>query len=305
MATDPSNSTARIVRSLGGFYTLRYPDGGRLECRARGVFRKEGITPLVGDFARAELQADGSGYVTELLPRTNRLLRPPIANVDLLLLIASAAQPRPDLELLDFLLAAACAAEVPVLLVITKADLDGAYAEMLRQVYTSAGYEAMRISMAEAAGLAALRERLAGKFAAVCGNTGVGKSTLLNRLEPGLQLTTGETSEKLGRGRHTTRHCEVYTVGDALIADTPGFWTFDRFDEAGLTAANLGEYYPEIQALTAQCRYDGCTHTREDGCAVRCAAQSGEIAKSRYASYLSLYEKLKDIRPWKTSKRMY
>lgn len=283
----------RIVRSLAGYYTVMAGEE-IIECRARGSFRKEGLTPLVGDYARVLRQADGTGTLMELLPRRNALTRPPLANLDQLFLVCSTVEPRPNLRLLDMLIAAAALAGIEPAPVFTKSDL--APGDALAALYRSCGYSARALSPEDGEGVAALRETLRGKVSAFCGNTGVGKSALLNRMAPELRLPTGEISQKLGRGRHTTRHVQMYPVAGGWVADTPGFSALEAEGLAALTRENLAEAFREFAPLLGGCRFQDCSHTKEPGCRIREAVEAGEIPQSRYESYAAMYTELKDRR---------
>lgn len=284
----------RIVRQTGGFY---YVDTGKMviECRARGLFRKQGITPLVGDMAEVEDTDDGKGFVIGLQPRRNSLVRPPVANIDRLLLILSITDPAPNLLVVDKMLAIAEYKGIDAAIVVTKADLADTGA--LCQLYGSVGYEVRSInSLADSPeAVAALIER---KLCVLAGNTGVGKSTLLNAIAPALALKTGETSQKLGRGRHTTRVTELFALCGGLIADTPGFSSLETAQFERIKKDQLELCFREFAPYLGQCRFTGCSHTKEKGCAVLRAVQSGEIARSRHESYLEMYEEARQIKDW-------
>ena len=296
--TETATVQGRIIRALGGFYYIDTPEG-LVECRARGVFRKEGVTPYVGDLARAELTGEGKGYLIELLPRKNFLIRPPVANIDLLVLVVSTVSPAPNRFVLDKMLAVAEHKGIEPMLAVTKSDLRRD-PELLAD-YRKAGYRCLELSSATGEGVAELREQLTGgRLVVFSGNTGAGKSSLLNALEPGLSLATGEVSEKLGRGRHTTRHVEFFPVAGGLIADTPGFSAFDAEKGGGepLDKDTLAETFREFRPYLGQCRFVGCAHIKEKGCAVLQALEEGKIAPSRHASYVRLYEQAKEYKEW-------
>ena len=303
----------RIIRALGGFYYIDTPDG-LVECRARGVFRKDGVTPYVGDhrdlhsfptrrssdlgdLARAELTGEGKGYLVELLPRKNFLIRPPVANIDLLVLVVSTVSPAPNRFVLDKMLAVAEHKGIEPMLAVTKSDLRRD--PELLQDYRKAGYRCLELSSATGEGVAELRELLTGgRLIVFSGNTGAGKSSLLNALEPGLGLATGEVSEKLGRGRHTTRHVELYPVGGGFLADTPGFSSVELEKFAVIRKEELAGCFREFAPYVDQCRFGDCSHTGEKGCAVVEAVERGEIARSRFESYCTLYEDAKKLNDW-------
>ncbi len=290
----------RIIRSLAGYFTVMVEDGAShvIECRARGLFRKEGLTPLVGDFARVLAQADGTGTLVELLPRRNALERPPLANLDQLFLVCSTAEPRPNLRLLDLLIASAELAGIEPVPVFTKSDL--APGEALAALYRTCGFSAYAIARDSQEGMAELRASLRGRLSAFCGNTGVGKSTLLNRLAPELQLPTGEISPKLGRGRHTTRHVELFPVAGGWVADTPGFSSLEAEGVPVLTRDNLILAFREFAPLLGNCRFTDCAHIKEDGCGIRAAVEAGLIPASRYDSYVAIRGGLKED-DWRTN----
>ncbi len=287
--------TGRIVRSLSGFYDVM-TERGLVTCRARGILRKEGITPLTGDLAEITVEA-GQGMVEKILPRKNSFVRPAVANLDAMVIFAANANPVTEPYLIDRVAAIAGDQGVPVYLCANKCDLDPA-AELVR-IYEHAGFPVLRTSAETAQGVEQLRALLAGKLTAFTGNSGVGKSSILNRLCPELALPTGEVSEKLGRGRHTTRHVELYSLGDnTFVADTPGFSSFDTDQMELILKENLQYAFPDFSPFLGKCRFDDCTHRKEPDCAVRTALAAGEIEESRYESYLRLYEKSEQIKLW-------
>jgi len=287
--------TGRIIKSSGGFYYVETEGGEVVACRARGRFRIDGVTPCVGDFAAVRRTAAGQGMVAEILPRRNALRRPPVANLDLLILIAAAADPAPNRFVLDKMLAAAAHSGVAAAIVVTKTDL--AAADELAAVYRAAGYPVVCVDSLHG-DVAAVAELIRGRVCAVAGNTGVGKSTLLNALAPELSLATGETSKKLGRGRHTTRTVELFPVCGGYVADTPGFSALEISEEYPIRAEELADCFPEFAPCIGGCRFTGCSHTVEKGCAVLAALAQGKIASSRHKSYCALYEEAKQIKDW-------
>lgn len=305
--TETSN-TGLIVRATGGFYDVR-AEMGTYACRARGIFRKEKITPLVGDRVRFSVQseADAEGTVEEILPRRNELVRPPLANLDRLFIVASAVSPPPDTFALDKLAAVAELAGVEPAFVFTKCDL--APADALRGVYEKAGFLSLAVSSRTGQGVEAVRAALAG-VCAFTGNSGVGKSSLLNRIAPALALQVGDVSRRLGRGRHTTRIVQLFPFSDCgieregYVADTPGFSSLDIAGEGELLIRKeqLVSAFREFAPFADGCRFRGCAHVREAGCAVRAAVARGDIAASRHASYCALYEAVKDIKDWELKK---
>jgi ribosome biogenesis GTPase len=276
-----------IVKALSGFYYVKDGDG-TVECSARGRFRLEGQSPLVGDRVEYVLDARGRGRVDLIQPRKNCFVRPAVANLDVLIAVASETNPVTDPFLIDRVTATAEHAGCRVVICINKDDLSGS--ERLLRIYTRTPYPVIRTSAVTGEGVDALRGAIAGCVCAFSGNSGVGKSSLLNALDPSLRLPVGEVSEKLGRGRHTTRHVELFPVGSAWVADTPGFGAFDMEDMDPVPKEALSGAFPEFAPYLGRCRFDDCAHLREPGCAVRGAVDAGAIAESRYESYGRLYE---------------
>lgn len=281
-----------ITKGIGGFYYVR-TEGGIVECRARGIFRKRGITPVAGD--NVVLSADGSA-IEEILPRKNVFVRPPVANLDVLFIVASTVQPVPSTLVLDQLIAAAVYKGVQPVLVITKADL--AAADRLAAAYARSGVPVVCLRYDTGEGLEEIRAHIRGHLCAFCGNSGVGKSTLLNALAPELERQTGAISQKLGRGRHTTREAEIFEVCGGRIADTPGFASLDAQKLCSIPKEELQHTFPEFEPYFGRCRFTGCSHRSEKGCAVRAALAEGKIGESRYASYLAMYEEAAQIKDW-------
>lgn len=285
----------RILRSLSGFYDVRTP-GGLITCRARGILRKEGNSPLTGDLVEISVEK-GKGMVEKILPRKNHFIRPAVANVDALVVFAANVNPVTEPFLIDRVAAIAGDQNVDVYLCVNKCDLDPAI-DLVR-IYEHAGFPVIRTSAETGEGVAELRALLTGKLTAFTGNSGVGKSSILNRLAPELKLETGEVSEKLGRGRHTTRHVELFPLGEnTYVADTPGFSSFDTDQMELILKENLQYAFPDFGRFLGKCRFDDCSHRKEPDCAVRSAVEAGEIEKSRYDSYLKLYEKSSQIKAW-------
>lgn len=282
---------ATIYKSLGGFYTVKTTDGQLLECKPRGIFRKRGLRPVAGDNVVLEQEAD-TWFISEVAPRKNLFIRPPVANVDQVFVVASTIEPVPSTLVIDKLTVTAVDQEALPVVVITKSDL--AAPEDLLAVYEKSGILTLVADAATGAGMDAIREQLAGKLSVFCGNSGVGKSTLLNALLPEAERETGEISQKLGRGRHTTREVEIFELAGGLLADTPGFASYDLQRASPITAENLQFCFPEIQPLITQCQFTGCSHLVEKGCAVRAAVDAGQIAPSRYNSYVALYREAKE-----------
>ena len=285
----------RILRSLSGFYDVQTP-GGLITCRARGILRKAGNSPLTGDLVEISVEK-GKGMVEKILPRKNHFIRPAVANVDALVVFAANVNPVTEPFLIDRVAAIAGDQNVDVYLCVNKCDLDPAI-DLVR-IYEHAGFPVVRTSAETGEGVADLRALLTGKLTAFTGNSGVGKSSILNRLAPELKLETGEVSEKLGRGRHTTRHVELFPLGEnTYVADTPGFSSFDTDQMELILKENLQYAFPDFGRFLGKCRFDDCSHRKEPDCAVRSAVEAGEIEKSRYDSYLKLYEKSSQIKAW-------
>ena len=289
----------RIIRSLSGFYDVQTPTGV-VTCRGRGSLRRTGDSPLTGDMVEISVQKD-KGMVEKILPRKNRFIRPPVANVDALVVFAANVNPVTEPFLIDRVAAIAGDQEVPVYICINKCDLDPA--QDLIRIYKNAGFPVIRASAETGEGVEELRQLLAGKLTAFTGNTGVGKSSMLNALCPELSLATGEVSEKLGRGRHTTRHVELFCLGeDTYVADTPGFSSFDTEQMDVLLKENLQYTFPDFAPYLGCCQFHDCSHRTEPGCRVRQAVETGELEKTRYDSYLRLYEKAEQVKLWEINK---
>ena len=286
-----------IVRALSGFYYVKTGEGQEVECRARGLFRKQEISPCVGDRVELEETGEGRGQVVAILPGKNSLVRPPVANLDLLVLVVSSCEPLPNLLVLDKLLAIAECQNIPPAIVLTKSDLEDP--SPVADIYRKVGYPVFVVSSETGEGVEEVRAFLSGKLCAFTGNTGVGKSSLLNRIDPRLSIETAQISQKLGRGRHTTRHVQLYEQpGGGYIADTPGFSAVDLERFQVILKEDLELCFPEFEPYRTKCRFTGCSHTKEKGCAVLAAVEAGEIPKSRHESYLSLYEDAKNIKEW-------
>ena len=289
-------ATGRIVKALAGYYFVE-PDrpepgaGGPIRCRARGIFKKRGESPLVGDRVDYTVIGSGEGTVDRIHPRSSVLIRPPVANIELAVVVFSVAEPALNLQLLDKFLVFIEHAGIDAVICLSKKDLaegpDGDEArealDTVMRIYPSIGYRTIATCARTGEGLDELREALAGRLSVVCGQSGVGKSSLLNAIVPGLSLMTNEISEKLGRGRHTTRHTELVPIGGGgYVADTPGF---SQLDFAELKDADLGACFREFRELSTGCRFRGCTHVSEPGCAVTAALAEGRVERSRYSSY--------------------
>ena len=288
-------STGRIIRSLSGFYEVQTAEG-TVTCRARGSLRRTGDTPLTGDMVDISVEK-GKGMVEKILPRQNQFVRPAVSNVDALVVFAANVNPVTEPFLIDRVAAIAGDQEVEVILCINKCDLDPAV-DLVR-IYRNAGFQVICASAETGAGVEELRDLIRGKLVAFTGNSGVGKSSILNRLCPELNLPVGEVSEKLGRGRHTTRHVELYHLGDeTYVADTPGFSSFDTDQMDVMLKENLQYAFPDFGPYIGSCQFHDCSHRKEPGCAVTAALAEGKIEKTRYESYLKLYEKASQIKLW-------
>ena len=292
----------RIQKALSGFYYVHTDGGELLTCRARGKFRREGVSPLVGDRVEVRELGGGEGFVEKILPRRNAFARPAVANIDQLVVVASGAVPRTDPFLIDRVAAIAALKNCEVVVLLNKCDLDPA--DELFRIYTAAGFPTVRVSAVTGEGLPELESLISGKLSAFTGNSGVGKSSILNALDPEFHLQVGEVSDALGRGRHTTRHVELYRLNcGAEVVDSPGFSSFET-DELNLELKRrLPETFLEFRPYLDRCRFQGCSHTKEKGCAVLEAVRAGEIQKSRHLSYLRLYEELKPLQDWQEKKR--
>jgi len=288
-----------ILKALSGFYYVQCGEE-LITTRARGKFRYKKITPLVGDRVAITVQEDGSGSLDEILPRRNFFQRPAVANIDQMVIICSGAIPVTDPFLVDRITALAESKDCEPIICINKWDL--VQAEELYNIYTAAGFHTIKVSAETGMGIEELRGLLAGKVSAFTGNSGVGKSSILNALEPDFGIATGEISEKLGRGRHTTRHVELFAVSGGLIADTPGFSAFDT-DKGEIREKEVLQHtFREFKPYLDQCRFIGCAHVKEKGCAVLAALKAGDIQPSRHRSYVRLYELAKENKPWETPK---
>lgn len=289
----------KIVKGISGFYYVHAAESGIYECKARGGFRNQKIKPLVGDNVRIAIldEAEKKGNIEQILPRSNELIRPAVANIDLALIIFSAAKPQPNFNLLDRFLIMMEFQKVPVTICFNKTDL--VTEEELRSfsdIYASCGYPVVHTSAKAGAGLSGLLALLEGKTAAVAGPSGVGKSSLINCLQPGRVMETGAVSRKIERGRHTTRHSEIIPVyGNTYIMDTPGFSTLDI---PGFEKEDLRSYYREFASYEPECRFRGCSHINEPDCGVKAALSEGKISSLRYENYRHLYEEIKNIKKY-------
>lgn len=287
-----------IIKGIGGFYYVHTAQG-IVECKARGKFRKTIGKPIIGDQVTLELQPDGTGYLQEIAPRRNALIRPAVANIDLVAAVASAAPPVTDPFLIDKVSAIAAHKDMEMLVIFNKCDVDDA-AE-LQKVYEQAGIAVLCVSAHTGQGIEALQKKLAGKTTALAGNSGVGKSSLVYALT-GIAAEVGEIS-RISRGKHTTRHVELIALPNGgYLADTPGFSSFETDQMDLVLAEDLQYAFPEFDAYLGQCKFTGCAHVCEKGCAVLQAVNAGKIAPSRHTSYVKLYNSVKDMKQWEISK---
>lgn len=284
----------RIIRGIGGFYYVHVSGKGILECKAKGIFRKNKLKPLVGDVVEVSLLSEeGKGNIERLLERKNELIRPAVANIDQALVIFSVTGPEPNLNLLDRFLIMIQQKNIPGILIFNKCDLSGEeQREQLRSIYEKSGCKILFVSAKKQQGIEEIKELLQKKTTTVAGPSGVGKSSLINLLQSSVNMETGSISEKIQRGKHTTRHAEFIFMGeDSYILDTPGFSSLAVFD---MEKEELEQYYPEFEAYKEDCRFHGCSHTHEPGCRVKEAVEEGIINKERYHNYLLIYEELKN-----------
>ncbi len=291
-----------ITKSIGGSYTVEAPEG-LITCKPRGVFRNKGITPVCGDSAEVLVETDGSGVIVEIGERKNVLSRPPVANADILLIVASTCEPEPNYLIIDKFIAVAEYKSIEPVLVLTKSDLNSA--DDAERIYKNAGISVFVIDNTTKEGCDELKKHITGKLSVLAGNTGVGKSSLLNNLFSELCVKTGEISKKLGRGRHTTRHAELYKFDEGgYIADTPGFSSLDVGEYDIILKKDIAGCFREFAQYTGKCKFHDCAHIAEKGCAVREAVERGEISPSRMASYVQMYKDASEIQEWKIKKNV-
>ena len=292
-----------ILKALSGFYYVDGGDGRLIACRGRGKFRHQKLTPLVGDRVTFTVLEGESGVLDAILPRKNQFHRPAVANIDQLVVVASGAVPVTDPFLIDRVVSIAEGRNCESIIVLNKCDLDAA--EELYQTYVQAGFPTLRVSAETGEGIPALQKIIAGKVSAFTGNSGVGKSSILNALQPDFRLQVGAVSDKLGRGRHTTRHVELFRLDKgAIVADTPGFSSFDTEETELRRPETLERTFREFAPYLGQCRFTGCAHVKEKGCAVLEAVKEGKIPGSRHASYVRLYKQAKEVPEWQRKESM-
>ena len=291
MMGNSENLNGIIIKAVGGLYTVESPCG-LTECKARGIFRKKGITPLVGDNVIVSAEQK---VIEQVLPRKNSLIRPPLANLDQLVFVISMRSPSPNLTLLDKFIAVCEYKNIIPLIALTKVDLDSY--EKIYDIYSGIGIKVIVIDYTRENPVEEIARELYDKISAFTGNTGVGKSTLLNAIDDTLNIATGEISRKLGRGRHTTRHAQLYKLKyGGYIADTPGFSTFETNQYDIIKKDELSDCFREFAEYKDNCRFRDCSHTKEKGCAVIEAVENGEISRSRHTSYCEMYEEAKQIK---------
>lgn len=290
-----------IIKAISGFYYVK-TEAGIFECKARGVFRKENISPIVGDRVVFSKTSEDKGIVEEILPRKNCLVRPLIANLDKLFIVSAYKNPAPNALLIDRLIAICEMAEIEPVLIFNKSDL-GDFSGWA-SIYKNAGFKVYTVSCKSGENVEEIKSEFKNCTCAFAGNSGVGKSSILSRLLPEISFTTGEVSRKLGRGRHTTRTVELFVNSyGGLVADTPGFASVenDKFDLS--FKENLPFLFREFVPFLNGCRFTGCSHTAEKGCAVIEAVENGKISKSRFESYVALYNEVKDLKPWEVKRK--
>lgn len=287
----------KIIRGISGFYYVHTGESGIYTCKAKGIFRKLQIKPLVGDDVELSVLDEGTkeGNVDRILPRRNTLVRPAVANIDQALVIFAVQKPEPNFNLLDRFLVMMEQQDLPVIICFNKTDMVSAQEEReIRRIYEPGGFRVVFTSTVSGNGIDALKDQLRGRTTTVAGPSGVGKSSLVNLLQPQIRMETGEISAKIARGKHTTRHSELIRVEeDTYIMDTPGFSSLGLF---GMEKEELRYYYPEFAPYEGTCRFQGCVHIHEPDCAVKTALEVGKINGIRYENYCLLYEELKEQR---------
>lgn len=283
-----------ILESLGGLYTVETEEG-TIRYKARGLFRKDGLSPCAGDKCTVE-----DGVITRIGERKNSIIRPPLANLDLMIFVVSTCEPEPNLTLLDKFIAVCEYKNISPMIAITKVDLKGN--EQIPEIYGQIGIPVVVCDYSSTDGLEAIKSAISGKICAFTGNTGAGKSTLLNHIAPQLEIETAEISKKLGRGRHTTRVSRLYKLFGGYIADTPGFSSFETMQYAVILKDELKYCFREFEEYEGKCRFADCNHIGEKGCAVVEAVEEGMISKTRHRSYLEMFEEAKNIKEWELNK---
>ena len=286
-----------ILKGIGGFYYVKTAEGV-FECKAKGKFRKEKISPLAGDKVSVTIRNDEENTIDEIFERKNFLIRPPVANIDKLFIVVSATKPRPNTVIIDKMTVLAEKNDIVPVIVITKTDL--ANHDELKAIYESTGYKVFSFSIEDPSELDEIKAELKGCLCAFTGNSGVGKSTLINALSDGLELETGEISDKLGRGRHTTRQAEVFQVAEGLVIDTAGFSSIDFTTDNRIYSDELQYYFREFSEHIGDCRFNGCRHLGDKGCRICQLIDDGIISQSRHESYKTILNEIKDNKKWDT-----
>lgn len=289
----------RIVKGIGGFYYVHVPDEGIYECRAKGIFRNRNEKPLVGDLVDMDITDSDKmlGNITDILPRKNRLLRPACANVDQTLIVFAAAAPQPNMHLLDSFLVNMEYENIQTVICFNKTDLaDGAALDAYMSSYENSRARVIHICAKDGDGFDTLEDILSGKMTVLAGPSGVGKSSIMNRLYPEAMAATGDISKKLGRGRHTTRHSEIFCINeDTYLMDTPGFSSLSLPD---IGVDEVKDYFAEFGRYTDACRFQGCIHRNEPECGIKGAVKDGLIPKSRYESYILMLDEIESRKKW-------
>lgn len=288
-----------ILKGIGGFYYVEAA-GAVYECKARGAFRKSGIKPLAGDRVEISINDKAENTIDIIKERSSLMLRPPVANIDRLFIVASAKEPNPVMLIIDRLTAIAVSRGIEPIIVFTKSDL--APVDEYVKIYRNAGIRTIAVSSVNGEGVDEVKNELKNHISAFCGNSGVGKSTLLNAIDPSLALKTAEISDKLGRGRHTTRQSELFKVEGGYVADTPGFSSLELEETEIILKDDLPYAFPEFEQYIGQCKFTSCLHVKDKGCRILEAVESGEIPKSRHESYCVMMEQAKEIKEWELAK---
>ena len=290
------NINGIIIKGIGGFYYVEAADGIIYECKARGVFRKEKITPLAGDKVEISVDENNKNSIDKIYERRNMFKRPPIANVDKLVIVSSVCDPRPNLLIIDRLSAVAVYKNVEPIIVFTKNDLQSA--DEYIEIYKNAGFKTFAVSNETGEGIGEIKAVIENGVCVFTGNSGVGKSSLINRMYPDFALETGEISKKLGRGRHTTRHVELLKINNGYIADTPGFSSLDFETNDLIKKDELAFCFPDFSDYIDSCKFSTCAHVNDKGCRLIEAVNNGDVMRSRHESYVTMYNEVKDIKDW-------